>query len=226
MDEKMTEPTADRAVPVGEQADFRDILSIDVGSVLTRLASADPQWGGGSAVLLGASMGTCLLAMSARIGAAGARAGTFAPELSAADLERIGDELAARAEELAAWAAKDGTLYGRVVSAQRLPKDQPEARSAAILEALRGAIEGPLQVSLLIMSVLQRAQDLAGNCKKANFSDIASGVRLLHQGIRGALLNVRQNCGKRECFAAHKLQAEELGEAADRAVELILRQCR
>lgn len=217
---------AGAAEPAKEPAARGGVMNLSIGDVLANLASADPQWGGGSAVLLGASMGACLLAMAARISAAGVRQGKFAPELSAEELERIGDELAAQAEVLADWAVKDGELYGRVVAAQRLPKDQPELRSAAVAEALRGAIEGPLQVSRLILDILRQAQKLSANCKKANFSDVASGVQLLNQGIRGALLNVLQNCGQRECFAGCKREAEELGEAAEEAARAVLRQCR
>ena len=202
------------------------VLDLSIGGVLDKLASDDPQWGGGSAVLLGASMGACLLAMAARISAAGARQGKFVPPALTADgLEDMGEELAAQAGLLAEWAAADGALYGRVVAAQRLPKEQPEVRSAAILEALREAIEGPLQVSRLILDVLRRAQVLAGSCKKANFSDIASGVQLLRQGIRGALLNVKQNCGQRECFAVFCRQADQLSQAAEEITQSVLEQC-
>ncbi|MDO5295775.1 MAG: cyclodeaminase/cyclohydrolase family protein [bacterium] len=209
-----------------DSAHNRGVLQLSIGGVLANLAAPDPQWGGGSAVLLGASMGTCLLAMAARIGALGIRQDKFAaPELNAEELEQLGDELAARAEELADWAAKDGELYGRVVAAQRLPKEQPELRNAAILKALRGAIEGPLWISERIVDILRRAESLAANCKKSNYSDVVSGVQMLLQGIRGAILNVKQNCGQRECFAKAKKHADELGEAAEKAAQIVLQRC-
>lgn len=208
-----------------EALDTSSIRSYTIGDVLDLLASARPDWGGGSAVLLGAAMGACLLAMSARVSLAGVEAGKFTPDLGVEELRALGDKLASQADSLAAWAALDGSLYGKVVAAQRLPKEDPERRQAAIEAALRGAIEGPLQVAELMVQVLELAQQLAPNCKKANLSDISSGVNLLRQGVRGALLNVRQNCGQREVFAMYRDRADALGKKCDALSEVVLAYC-
>ncbi|MBQ7568211.1 cyclodeaminase/cyclohydrolase family protein [bacterium] len=202
------------------------ISELTVGEVLSALSSDRPDWGGGSAVLLGAAMGTCLLAMAARISAAGVRQGKLAGcAFSAEELDNVGSELAAQADELADWAARDGALYGKVVEAQRLPKEEPEVRSAAVEKALRGAIEGPLQAAEMMLQILHRAEELAGCCKKANISDVQSGVQLVLQGVRGVLLNVKQNCGSRECFAAQKQSALVCAEQTEALAAKILAAC-
>ncbi len=203
------------------------VLAMSLGEVLDNLGSERPDWGGGSAVLLGAAMGSCMYAMAARVSLAGVNKGTFAlpAGTDAEELQRLADYFSHSAEELAIWAARDGSLYGKVVAAQRMPKELGEQRARAIDEALRGAIEGPLQVAELIVAVLRKGAALVPSCKRANLSDISSGTQMLWQGVRGALLNVNQNCGKRELFSDYRLRASQLEGEAKQLAEAILAAC-
>lgn len=204
-----------------------NVSELKVGYILERLASESPHWGGGSAVLLGASMGACLLAMAARVTLAGVAQGTF--ELTTSTVEQMQDRAmrySLCADRLAKGAAQDGCLYARVVDAYRLPKERAEMRSEAILKALRGAIEEPLALVEMIRELLISARDLVPNCKKSNLSDIENGVHMLLVGARGTLLNVCQNCGKREVFAPLKNRALELGNELESLANDIFAICR
>ena len=114
-----------------------------VSTFLAAVRSSEPTPGGGSASALAGALGASLLAMVAAI-----------PKPRATtdqDVERL-EAAGARCAELSEHLTlvdRDADAYMAVMAAYRLPKqrdDEKAARSARIQDAIRGAIEAPLDV--------------------------------------------------------------------------------
>ncbi len=158
---------------------------------LERLASDAPVPGGGSAATLVAALGAALNAMVGRI----ARRNPKPPD-AAATL----DEIVTRSEELRAELktaqAHDEKAFGRVISAQALPKATPaeaQARREALEFALERAAEAPLRATALCLRVLELASQLLEIDTKALVSDIGCAAEFAYAAFAGCAYNVRVN---------------------------------
>jgi formiminotetrahydrofolate cyclodeaminase len=161
--------------------------------LLAAFRSPDPTPGGGSASALSGATGASLLAMVAGL-----------PKPLATTPEEIGwlqtagarcSDLAVRLESLI---DRDSEAYDMVVGAYRLPKGtdaEKSVRSARIQEAMRHAIEAPLDVMRTCQGAIVEASVIARLGNRNARSDVEVGLELLRAGLRGARVNVEINLG-------------------------------
>ncbi len=162
-----------------------------VADLLAAFRSSDPTPGGGSAAALAGATGASLLTMVA--GLPKSRAATDADRKR---LENARDRCAALADDLTALVDRDSDAYNLVTAAYRRPKNTDEekaARSAAIQEALRAAIEAPLGVMRACAAAIEQSAVVAELGNASASSDVQVGQELLRAGLRGANLNVDIN---------------------------------
>lgn len=126
------------------------LLSLSVDGFLDAMASDDAAPGGGAAAAISVAMGAALAAMAAR--------------LSSRHLDEA-DAIAAQAEELrrttAPLADDDAAVYGAVLAAFKLPRDDPDTRRQRIREALSQAADVPLAIAAAGEQVQHLATRLA-----------------------------------------------------------------
>lgn len=190
-----------------------------VHDLLAAFRASDPTPGGGSAAALSGATGASLLTMVAGL-----------PKPLAAtveDIERLHaagarcSDLAVRLETLI---DRDSEAYDVVIAAYRLPKatdDEQAIRSGRIQEALRAAIEAPLDIMRACRSGIEQAAIVARLANRNASSDVQVGLELLAAGLRGARLNVQINLGsvKDQDYAARvKSETERLLAEADTGI--------
>ncbi len=167
------------------------LVDRSVTDLLAAFRSSSPTPGGGSASALSGAIGASLLAM-----VAGLHTSRASSEKDTSTLAAAGTRCAALADELAALIDRDSDAYDLVVAAYRKPKatdDEKAARSAAIQEALRAAIDTPLSVMRACDAALEQGVAIAAFGNPSASSDVQVGLELLGAGLRGAKLNVEIN---------------------------------
>ncbi|MCG3136217.1 MAG: hypothetical protein HJJLKODD_00043 [Phycisphaerae bacterium] len=169
------------------------LVDLPLEKFVHETASESPAPGGGS--------------ISAAMGAFAAALGTMVANLSA---HKPGwDE---RWEEFSNWAENgkklqdellylidaDTSAFNEIMSAFGLPKSsaaEKAARTAAIQQATRHAIEIPLRVMQVAFDTMEVAQAMAEQGLAASVSDVGVAALAARAAVRGAFLNVRINCG-------------------------------
>jgi formiminotetrahydrofolate cyclodeaminase len=191
--------------------------------LLAAFRASDPTPGGGSASALAGATGASLLAMVAGL-----------PKPVAATPEEIGLLHAAgvrcsdSALRLEALIDRDSEAYDTVVEAYRLPKvtdDEKAARSARIQDAMRQAIEPPLDVMRACHRAIEDAAVIARLGNRNAWSDVKVGLELLGAGLRGARANVEINLGSvkdREYVGGVESEVARLVDASDAGVTAAL----
>lgn len=167
------------------------LVGMDLRTFADETASESVAPGGGS--------------ISAYVGALGAALGTMVANLSS---HKVGwDE---RWEEFSAWAEQgqrikdellalvdeDTAAFNRIMAAFGLPKGteaEKAARSAAIQDATRRAIEVPFRVMQLSAAALPIAVAMAEKGNPNSVSDAGVGALCARAAVQGAYLNVRIN---------------------------------
>jgi formiminotetrahydrofolate cyclodeaminase len=190
-----------------------------VHELLAAFRSSDPTPGGGSASALSGATGASLLTMVAGL-----------PKPLAAtveDIERLhaaGSRCSDLAVRLETLIDRDSDAYDLVIGASRLPKatdDEQAVRSDRIQEALRAAIEAPLDVMRACRSAIEQAAVVARFANRNAWSDVQVGLELLGAGVRGARLNVQINLGSvkdQDYTARVKSESERLLTEADAGI--------
>lgn len=183
---------------------------------LERLASAEPEPGGGSVAALVGALGAALVTMVTDL--------TLGKEKFADAQERMA-ELRAESErmraELEDLVTLDARAYAAVAAAMKLPKEtteQTEERGRALQAALHGAAEVPLRVAEAALSVAKLALP-AGELGNPNaVSDAGVAAVLADAAAQSAALNVKINLAwitDEEFNRSRWLRAEDiLGETA------------
>jgi formiminotetrahydrofolate cyclodeaminase len=165
------------------EAPFTDLLE--------RFAAQTPTPGGGSASALAGAVGAALLAMVAGL----ARTRTGSPEERAA-LDRTRTQLERGYVHLREQIDRDSEAYDAVSVAYRLPKgtdEEKRTRKNAIQDALRGAIEVPLDVMRATHAAAEQGVVVAEHGSHAASTDVAVGIELLKAASRGGALNAGIN---------------------------------
>jgi len=162
-----------------------------LADLLDAFASNEPVPGGGSAAALAGAVGASLLIMVAGL----PKTKTGAPE-EAADLSEASARLRPLRDTLASLVERDSAAYTAVLEAMRLPKAtdaDKEARRATIEEAMRGAIDVPMDTMRACQQAMRGAVVVARNGNTNASTDTGTAVLLLMAGLRGAALNVDVN---------------------------------
>jgi formiminotetrahydrofolate cyclodeaminase len=111
-------------------------------------------------------------------------------------MRAIADQAAEEQATLLALASEDAAAYDRVSAAYRMPRDTDEqkaARSRAVQEALRVAIDVPLRVMERCAEVVSLAKNAVQRGNRNAVSDGAAGAELARSAMKVASYNVRTN---------------------------------
>ncbi len=166
------------------------------------LASGAPTPGGGCASALAGALAAGLAEMVARTTAGSKKFADRAEQMNeiATDADRLRGEFLALVDE-------DARAFDQVMAAFRAPKETAEqqaARSEAIREAYKAAVEPPMKVCARSLRVLELALQVAEQGNPSAASDAGVGALLAATALEGGALNVQINLGsiKDEAFRA------------------------
>jgi formiminotetrahydrofolate cyclodeaminase len=179
-----------------------DLSHLGLRDFSDRIAERTPTPGGGSVAAYLLSMGAALTAMAFRF--------TSGPKFAAVEAalqEKVASLEAARSRALD-LVELDSAAYDKVSAAYVLPKSsdaEKAARTRAIQEGIRGALEVPLETLRAAVDALRLAASGAPDVNKNLASDCATGSWCLWSAAEAAALNVRIN--------AASLADAELGRA-------------
>jgi methenyltetrahydrofolate cyclohydrolase len=162
-----------------------------VNEFLDTLASKEPVPGGGSTAALGGSLAAALVSMVCNL-----TLGKEGYEAAQDRLAEILQQSEALRHEMPQLLDADMAVYGKVMTAYRLPRktdEQKQSRQAAIQSALIEAAEVPLQIADRCARVLKLSLPAAELGNRWAISDAAAGALLAEASLRAALLNVEVN---------------------------------
>jgi glutamate formiminotransferase/formiminotetrahydrofolate cyclodeaminase len=143
--------------------------------------------------------------VAAAIGALGAALGTMVANLSAhrrgwderwEEFSRWADQGQGLKAELLTLVDEDTRAFNHVLVALGMPKGseaEKAARSAALEQATKGAIEAPLEVMRVASRAFPLLRAMAEHGLPASASDAGVGAICVRAAVRGAWLNVRTN---------------------------------
>jgi methenyltetrahydrofolate cyclohydrolase len=158
-------------------------LELPLARFLDLLAGPEPAPGGGGAAAIAVAMAAGLCAMAAR--------------LSVRQLAAEADTLRIDSERISSAAASliqaDAESYLGVIEAQRLPREDAQARRRQIGAALSAASEVPMQVTELAVQAAQAAAWLAAAGNPNLRGDAITGALLASAGARAAATLVAIN---------------------------------
>ena len=179
-------------------ADQRSRPSAFVESV----AASTPTPGGGSVSALVISLTAALAQM-----VAGVTIGKKRYEDVQTEIEAISSAAESLREQLLDYVVKDAIAFDELMSAYRLPKDDPE-RAQLITEKTFGAAEVPLKVCRLGLEAMQLADKVARLGNKNAATDAAVALLIGAAAIEGAGLNVQINLIDLEDERAERMRDE------------------
>jgi len=188
-----------------------------LADLIDAFSSTDAVPGGGSAAALAGAMGVSLLLMVAGL----PKTKTGTPE-ETADLAEAAARLHPRRDALLDLVDRDSEAYRQVLNAYRLPRvsdSERAARTAAIDQATRAAIDAPLDVMRLCQQALRGAVIVASNGSRKTTSDVGVAVELLGAALRGARLNVDINLAGLQDDAITARILEEVDKLVSDAAE-------
>jgi len=114
----------------------------------------------------------------------------------ASALETAYKNAAAIRAKLTALMEEDATAYAAVISAQRLPRDNPAkeaVRARAIQSALQSATKPLMEIAREALALLPELAVLAREGIAAGQGDVAVGAMLAETALQGAVLLARAN---------------------------------
>jgi glutamate formiminotransferase/formiminotetrahydrofolate cyclodeaminase len=155
------------------------------------VANPTPAPGGGSVAALagrlGAALGQMVAGISSKKKSLAAHGELF---------ERIAGELQQASQALTEGIDRDAASYESVLAAYRLPRDTTEAqqsRDRAIQEALKAAVNAPLEIARRATEVFDALGQLEPIAGTSMLSDVRVGRMMAATAVRGALENVETN---------------------------------
>ena len=169
---------------------------------LDALASSAPAPGGGSVAALSGALGAALVSMVCNLTLGKTKYASVQDDIA---------ELVARSEELRERLTDlleaDVQAYTGVSRAYKMPRQTAEekaARSAAIQEALKAAVQPPVQVAEACVEVLDLCTPAAEKGNVNAVSDAGVAALMAEAGLRSAALNVIININaiKDEAFCS------------------------
>jgi formiminotetrahydrofolate cyclodeaminase len=162
-----------------------------IESYLDKLASAEPEPGGGSVAALVGALGAALVTMvtSLTLG----KGKYAAVQVDMARLKESSEKLRGELEGLVTL---DAQAYGAVAAAMKLSRDsetQKKERDRMLQAALVGAAEVPLRVAEAAAEVARLSLPAAEKGNRNAVSDAGVAVLLADAAAQSAALNVKTN---------------------------------
>lgn len=157
----------------------------------TRLASAEPVPGGGSAAAVAGAIGAALLSMVAGLSTGRPR---YAGYITTIERAKTAGEIAR--SRLLALADEDAAAYSRYGAAMRLPREddqQAAERQRAVAAAALAACEAPMAVVRECRFVMEEVEALVGRSNLNAASDLSVAALLADAAAQGAGANVLIN---------------------------------
>jgi len=160
-------------------------------SYLDKLASGDPEPGGGSAAALAGALGAALVSMVTNL--------TLGKEKYTAvqtDMEQIKAASEALRLRLADLVSLDADAYAEVAAAMKLPRDtdeQKKQRQVVLQAALKGAADAPGRVADAALEVARLSLTAAEKGNPNAVSDAGVAVLFAEAAAQAAALNVKIN---------------------------------
>lgn len=164
---------------------------------VANVASSDPTPGGGSVAALAGSLGGGLTTMVKNLTVGKKAYEELSDEIKSELLEnaKVIEELT---ESLNGLVDEDTKAFDEVMKAFKLPKETEEdkaARSLAIQEGYRIALEVPLRSAEKCLRILELQKVFANNGNVNAITDVGVGTLLAYTGLEGSLFNVTINLG-------------------------------
>ena len=164
------------------------LVDLKITEFIEELASDKPAPGGGSVSALGGAVAAGLAAMVGNI--------TLGKEKYAEvqeEMKEIVNKATKLHNELNKLIDDDTDAFNEIMAAFRMPKDDAEARSAAIQKATIKATEVPLEVAKKSFEVFGLALTAAEKGNQNAITDIGVATLFAEAAVKGSLLNVRIN---------------------------------
>jgi len=195
-----------------------DLQEMPLTAFAEALASSAPTPGGGCAAALSGALAAGLAAMVARATAGSEKFADRADEMNeaAAEADRLRSELLSLVDA-------DAAAFDQVMAAFRMPKETPDqqaARSQAIQDGYRAAVEPPLRVCTHSVRVLELAVQVAEQGNPNAVSDAGVAALLASAALEGAALNVEINLGSIKDGAFRAARADEVRIAQEQGQAL------
>jgi methenyltetrahydrofolate cyclohydrolase len=163
----------------------------DIDEFLAELSSKDPVPGGGSVAALEVAMGAALISMVCEL-----TAGKAAYAEVADEIEDIRGAAVSSRDDARQLIDVDAAAFAKVAEAMKLPRQTDEekaVRREVMQQALKDAVEPPLQTMRVASGAMPLAVRLAAIGNKNAISDVGSGALALRAGFFAAKLNVDIN---------------------------------
>lgn len=198
------------------------LVNMDLKAFANETASESPAPGGGSISAYAGVMGVSLAAMVANLSAAkrGWEEQTSYFSDVAVRAQKLKDALLYKVDE-------DTRAFDAIMNAFALPKNtdaEKKARTQAIQEATKIAIEVPLQTMQLAFSGFEIVEAMIEKGNPNSITDAAVGALCVRTAVYGAWLNVKVNLSgfKDQTFVEATLQEADAILAAAQAKEAAL----
>ena len=162
-----------------------------IESYLGKLASADPEPGGGSVAALVGALGAGLVTMVCDLTLGKEKFASV--EDSIAEIKEQSETLRG---ELTGFITADAEAYAQVAAAMKLPRDtdaQKKERTRVMQAALKGAADVPLKVAEAAAAVARLSLPAAEQGNPNAVSDAGVAVVLADAAAQSAALNVKIN---------------------------------
>ena len=162
-----------------------------LASFVQNVASRSPAPGGGSVAALAGALGAGLTTMVSRL--------TIGKKVYADvedDMRRIEEIGKEHRDKFLELVDKDTDAFDAVMEAMRMFDDTPEQQTVkekASLEATLGAIQIPLTVMELAVSMLPHTLEVANKGNINSISDVGVAGMMLRDALEGAAMNVMIN---------------------------------
>lgn len=176
--------------------DQRQLTDMDLNAFAYETASESPAPGGGSIAAYSGALGTALGTMVANLSAT--KRGWEDRWKEFSDWAVKGQGIM---KELLALVDEDTAAFNTIMAAFQMPKDsdaENEARSKAIQEATKYAIEVPLKVMRTCYLSMEVIKAMAEKGNPNSASDAGVGALCAYAGVEGAFLNVKINASSCE----------------------------
>ena len=176
-------------------------------------ASNSPTPGGGSVAALAGALGLSMARMAANFTVGKKKFRDVEHQVN-----QLLERCAALGDELERLTDLDVQAYGRVSEAYGMPKGTPEekkARTAAIQEALRSAMQAPLRAVRACRDAMTAIRDLVDVANPNLISDVGVAAILVEAALRAAKLNVEINLSYLKDEALVSETRREIEDAAE-----------